>query len=56
MEEATILVKDLATGGYTGFYKDDPCIIVEGDTVDQTLHNLKAAKEDILAWEEDDWE
>lgn len=40
-----VIIKDEATGGYTGFYEEYPGAIAEGETEEDVLEELKIAKQ-----------
>jgi len=45
-----IYVKDLKIGGYTGFFKDFPNIITQGETIKETQQNLWNTVYDVLKY------
>jgi len=43
-----ILIEDSKSGGYTGFMKDFPSVIVEGETPEEVKQNLINVMTDII--------
>ena len=46
-----ILVEDTNIGGYTGFLKEKPEVVAEGDGVGETIVNLKNIFKDVKEYE-----
>jgi len=45
-----ILIEDSKAGGYTGYMKELPQVIVEGETPEEVKQNLSNAMHDIITF------